>query len=157
MSSVSLREMTGSEFDSWLERLVRTYAEERARAHGRSPRDATLEAKEETERLLPDGRRTSNHFFFRILDQEDPVGWLWVGPQAGNDGAMWIYKIEIDEFSRSRGIGRLGMLAAEQFARSLGAHEVGLNVFGHNLGAIALYESLGYSTVAKQMRKPLAD
>ena len=49
------------------------------------------------------------------------------------------------------------MLAAEEFARSRGAHKIGLNVFGHNPRAISLYQSLGYSTVAMRMRKAFLD
>ncbi len=116
-----------------------------------------LEAKEETDRLLPEGRMTSDHSFFRILDQEESVGWLWVGPQADDAGAMWIYDIEVEESAQGRGIGRQAMLAAEEVARSRGAHEVGLNVFGHNPRAISLYQSLGYSTVAMRMRKSFVD
>jgi ribosomal protein S18 acetylase RimI-like enzyme len=47
------------------------------------------------------------------------------------------------------------MLAGEDFARTHGAESIGLNVFGQNTGARALYEDLGYETVSVQMRKRL--
>jgi ribosomal protein S18 acetylase RimI-like enzyme len=61
----------------------------------------------------------------------------------------------IDEPFRGRGLGRLAMTLAEAEARRGGATQLGLNVFAHNRVAWALYERLGYSVVAAQMRKAL--
>ncbi|WP_411731667.1 hypothetical protein [Paeniglutamicibacter sp.] len=47
------------------------------------------------------------------------------------------------------------MLLAEQKAKSAGAVELGLNVFGYNTGARKLYESLGYEPPSIRMAKPL--
>jgi ribosomal protein S18 acetylase RimI-like enzyme len=47
------------------------------------------------------------------------------------------------------------MLLAESQARSKGATDLSLNVFGHNAVARHLYEELGYSTIAIRMRKQL--
>ena len=63
--------------------------------------------------------------------------------------------IEIRPEFRRRGYGRAVMLLAEEVARTHGAEYLGLNVFGHNPNARALYESLGYETQAVRMRKPL--
>ncbi len=48
------------------------------------------------------------------------------------------------------------MLLAEEQARAAGAVELGLNVFGYNTVARALYESLANETVSMQMRKQLS-
>ena len=114
------------------------------------------EAKRQTETLLPEGRTTKGHHFLRVLEDGRLVGWLWIGPHPDKQGAAWIYDIEIDEEARGRGIGRRAMLAAEKLVAAEGASELGLNVFGSNLRAIALYQSLGYATVAIQMYKRLA-
>ncbi len=45
---------------------------------------------------------------------------------------------------RRRGAGRALMEAAEDWAREVGVRKIELHVFPHNLGAIALYEQLGY-------------
>jgi ribosomal protein S18 acetylase RimI-like enzyme len=47
------------------------------------------------------------------------------------------------------------MVLAEREARSHGATELGLNVFGSNTVARHLYETLGYGTVAVRMSKRL--
>ncbi len=62
----------------------------------------------------------------------------------------------IDPAHRGRGLGRAAMVLAEEAARSQGASELGLNVFGPNTVARRLYESLGYETTAVNMRKPLS-
>ena len=45
---------------------------------------------------------------------------------------------------RRRGAGRALMEAAEDWAREVGVRKIELHVFPHNVGAIALYEQLGY-------------
>jgi ribosomal protein S18 acetylase RimI-like enzyme len=47
------------------------------------------------------------------------------------------------------------MQAAEGECRRRGVVSVGLNVFGHNLGAQALYEQMGFVVTSIQMSKKL--
>lgn len=47
------------------------------------------------------------------------------------------------------------MLAAEAYVRDHGVERLGLNVFGGNAAAIALYDDLGYAVDAQQMSKQL--
>ena len=148
--------MTDEEFAPWREHSLHAYAAERAAAHGRSYEDVLPEAKRQIETILPEGRTTKGHHFLRVLEDGQPVGWLWIGPHPDKQDAAWVYDIEIEEDARGRGIGRRAMLAAEKLAAAEGATELGLNVFGPNLRAIALYQSLGYGTVAMRMSKRLA-
>jgi ribosomal protein S18 acetylase RimI-like enzyme len=103
--------------------------------------------------MLPEGAATASHQFLRVLDGDEPVGWLWLGP--GDDDALWIYDIVIAPDRRDRGFGASTLRAVEEIARSRGLGAVGLNVFGHNPRAKALYEAVGFETVTTQMRKPL--
>jgi ribosomal protein S18 acetylase RimI-like enzyme len=154
---VTLRPMTDAEFAQWLPRSLQNYAEERARAQGRAVAQVLPEATRQIERYLSEGPRTPGHDTLRVLDGADPVGWLWLGPHPDKAGASWVYEIEIEERARGRGIGRATMLAAEELLAARGVTELGLNVFGHNARAIALYRSLGYATTAMNMAKPLGD
>src|SRR5262245_1933030 len=45
---------------------------------------------------------------------------------------------------RRRGVGRALMLAADDWAHSVGVRKIELHVFPHNTGAISLYEDLDY-------------
>src|SRR3954470_4544426 len=155
MDTTSLREMTDDEFTAWREASVRSYAEERAAAHGRAYEDVLPEAERQTDAEMPEGRATKGHQFMRVLEEGRPVGWLWVGPHPDKPGAGWVYDIEVEEPERGRGIGRRTMLLAEQLVAASGAKEIGLNVFGPNSRAISMYQSLGYATVSMRMSKRL--
>jgi len=52
---------------------------------------------------------------------------------------------------RCRGIGRALLTKAHDWARAEGLSRVQLNVWEFNRGAIALYESLGYTTFSRNM------
>lgn len=82
---------------------------------------------------------------------------MWLGAHPERSGDAFVYDLEISESVRRRGYGRAAMLAAEQVVRSAGMSEIGLNVFGFNGSARALYESVGYRVVATQMTKTLDD
>ena len=47
------------------------------------------------------------------------------------------------------------MEEAEQWAREREIEEIELNVWERNLGAIAFYERLGYTTVQRRMKRNL--
>jgi RimJ/RimL family protein N-acetyltransferase len=49
------------------------------------------------------------------------------------------------------------MTSSAAQARELGADKVELHVFGHNQGARALYEKLGYTPTSIVMVKPLSE
>jgi ribosomal protein S18 acetylase RimI-like enzyme len=91
-----------------------------------------------------------------VDDAGTTVGYLWIGPDTSDDdGAWWIWDILIDADKRGRGLGRRTMALGEEYARTQGAHTLGLSVFGFNTGARGLYESLGYETTSVKMRKRL--
>jgi GNAT superfamily N-acetyltransferase len=148
--------MTQAEFETWQEHEVEAYAVDIAEASGVPLGEARRRSAEQTAELLPDGLRTAGVHLLRILDAEGrPVGVLWVAPHPRRPAAGWVYDIEIDEERRGQGFGRAAMLAAEDVARSEGWTAIGLNVFGRNARARALYESLGYTVDSLQMTKVL--
>jgi ribosomal protein S18 acetylase RimI-like enzyme len=58
----------------------------------------------------------------------------------------------VREEQRRRGYGRELLDAGSRAALALGATTLGLNVFGHNEGALALYERAGYATTEQTFR-----
>ena len=54
-----------------------------------------------------------------------------------------------------KGIGRLLMDRAREWACAKGATNIELNVYEFNAGAIAFYEELGYQTLSRKMSLPL--
>jgi ribosomal protein S18 acetylase RimI-like enzyme len=61
----------------------------------------------------------------------------------------------VHERFRRRGYASRILELVEDKARELGAGKVELHVFGHNLGARALYEKLGYTATSIVMAKPM--
>ena len=139
--------------------------------NGRSSNTSKRGSDQENGQILLDGLPASNreHCFLReyqqtansysaVLDDEGTaVGMLWIGPQqpADQPGAFWVFYVRIEEVFRGQGYGRAAMELAESEARSRGASELGLNVFGHNQVARRLYESMGYIATSIRMKKDL--
>jgi GNAT superfamily N-acetyltransferase len=154
--AISVRALTEAEVTAYVEGAVGRYAAERMESG--EPEDvAQATATSQTAELFPDGRPSPGHLLYRVLDEEGAeVGMLWLGPHdQSRPASWWVWYVEVDEPYRGRGIGRKTMELAEVEARAHGATELGLNVFGGNVVARALYQSLGYATTAVNMRKLL--
>lgn len=82
------------------------------------------------------------------------VGNAWVGPDPRQSaGAAWLYDINVFPAFRRRGYGSAILAAAEALTAREGWTSLGLNVFGGNEGAIALYRRNGYDVSSISMHK----
>jgi ribosomal protein S18 acetylase RimI-like enzyme len=152
---LSLVPMPRRDLAEWLARSLASYIEERVGA-GEDWDTASRLATSQSERHFPKGRPAPGQHVYLVVDDETPVGTLWIGESGGGaPGEWWVWTVEVDETLRGRGFGRATMLLAEQEARLHGATRLGLNVFGPNRVARRLYESLGYEVTALQMNKSL--
>src|SRR3974390_1898480 len=144
--ALSLRPLTDEEVSDYIEGDVERYVEERVKS-GESPDAARRIATEQREMLFPKGAPGEDQLLFRVLDDNGiAVGTLWISPQSTSEpGLFWVWDVRIEEMYRGKGYGRAAMALAEVEARSRGATELGLNVFGHNQVALRLYESMGYT------------
>jgi ribosomal protein S18 acetylase RimI-like enzyme len=155
--------MTDTEMESWLAHHHREYVASRI-ASGEPEAIAEANGASSMARLFPDNVPAPGHSVFVLVEVEDGavdegvvVGSLWVGPYPDDRAnSMWVWNIDIDEDHRGRGLGRAGMLLAEDEARKRGAKQIGLNVFGFNTVALGLYRSLGFEEASVQMYKVLA-
>jgi ribosomal protein S18 acetylase RimI-like enzyme len=154
---VVLEPMTWDEYDAWSAHSVRGFAAQQV-ASGQLPaEEATAYAERQLAELLPDGLATPLHQFWTVRGTDGSLlGHLWlrVRPQS-TEIEGYVFDVELLPEVRGRGLGRATMLAAEQAARDLGATVMRLNVFGHNVAALRLYESLGYVVTATAMAKRL--
>jgi ribosomal protein S18 acetylase RimI-like enzyme len=81
---------------------------------------------------------------------------LWLKLDATSEGmTAFGYDFSVLPELRRSGYGRAIMAAAEDECRRRGVVSVGLNVFGDNLAAQALYEQMGFEVTSIQMRKRL--
>lgn len=150
--------MTDEEVVSFAAGQLAAYVEERV-ASGEDREDATRIATDQTNAVLPGGRPAEGHLLYRLVDDHGTaVGSVWIGPPPGGlRDMLWVWYVEVDPAYRGRGLGRAAMVLIEEEARSRGAAELRLNVFGHNTTARRLYESIGYETTAITMRKRLSN
>lgn len=81
--------------------------------------------------------------------------WGWAVDQATGRRLPHVFWMHVLPEYRRQGIGRSLLKRLEQEAQSAGASEIGLQVYEHNAGAIALYKSLGYEPKAILMRKTM--
>ena len=152
---LSLRAMEPSELGSWLDRLGREYLEDRVGAGEERERAQAGLARDRAD-FFPGEAPAPGQHVFCLLEDGRVVGSLWIGTMPGRPpDQWWVWSVEIEAPFRGRGLGRAAMGLAEERARQGGARRLGLNVFGANTVARALYESLGYETTELQMSKTL--
>ena len=139
----------------WLARTLDAYARERSEADSISYEEALAQAREHARDKFPGGVPAPGHQTGYVIWDGEIVGELWIGPRTAGSRDWWVWNIEILPERRGSGLGRRTMRLAEDLAAANGATSIGLNVFGHNVVARALYESLDYETTSVQMRKRL--
>jgi ribosomal protein S18 acetylase RimI-like enzyme len=150
-----LEPKTTQELASWIPSKKEEYIAERIKA-GESAEVANRMSDGQFAELFPDGNPADGQFVMNVLTDEELVGTLWMGRPFSGDGNTWfIFDIEIAKDARGRGFGRAAMVAAEEWTRERGGTRVALNVFGPNLTARSLYDSLGYEVLATSMFKDL--
>jgi ribosomal protein S18 acetylase RimI-like enzyme len=149
--------MTGPEFDVWWELAIQRHAEQVSRATAKPLAAAVDESRALLPKVLTAGLDTEGMRLFVVVDESGAdVGWLWIGAAPGDPDAGFVWDIIIDEVFRGRGYGRAAMVAAEQHFAALGKTRITLQVYGGNVVARTLYESLGYAEIMTTMSKPLA-
>lgn len=150
--------MTEEELAAYLEHSIRDYAEEHIRA-GTYARDEAYENSKKTfARLLPDGINSPKQYLFSIHDETLPanIGILWFAIENwGGKEFAYVYDFIVKEEYRRRGYGEQAFRLLEDEVRKVGLSEIKLHVFGHNHGARALYEKLGYIITNVNMAKKL--
>lgn len=138
-----LRPMTEAEHTAFMAVGTEDYIAARVKS-GESPEQARKVSEEQMAEMLPDGADTVDHHFFVGEVDGERVGVLWVGTERP---MAFVYDVIVDEHRRREGHGAALMRAGALFSRDHGSHALGLNVFGYNHGAKALYDRLGFHTV----------
>ena len=155
---IELVEMPGKRFPPYRENLVREYAGDKVRAGVWSPEEAPRRAEADVDDLLADGTDTEGHYLYLLRDRSagQEVGVVWLAVRESGVGrTVWIYDIEVYEAFRRRGHATRALVAVEKKAADIGAERLELHVFGHNPGAIALYERSGFTPTSIVMSKQL--
>lgn len=161
--AVQVRDMTAGEFESYLERMLPSYAAAGAKATGMAPEAALEEARRQIASLLPDGRDTAGQHLKSVhLSSGGAVGILWYASEPhACPTHLFLYDIVVEAARRGEGLGTACMRWLEEEGTRLGAGEIRLHVFTENAHAVRLYERLGFVVTLSrgggmQMTKSLA-
>ena len=159
--TVRLIPMPVDRIPDWIEERHRQYLAQRMRA-GETEEVAREKAERSRAENFPGGRPLDTHLVFDVVDGLDGhdghdgdtvVGHLWLGPLTAGSTDWWVNDVLIAEEFRRRGLARRALELGEAEVARMGGTTIGLNVFGYNTGAKELYDSLGYTVTATQMRK----
>ena len=150
---VNLEPIQQEDFERFLERGIREYAEDHVR-NGNWPAEGALEkSKKEFEHYLPDGIHSKNQYLYSIIhDSGNKIGVLWVQVK---DQKAFIYDVVIDEAFRGKGYGKQALIAMDEKLKSMKVESVGLHVFGDNITAQELYKKMGFQITGIHMKKEL--
>jgi ribosomal protein S18 acetylase RimI-like enzyme len=154
--AVVLTPMTTAEFDAWQGPAIAGYAQSFVDAGILSPEEALERSKKDFVELLAEGTATPEHQLWTAWSGDDAVGILWVKTSGEPpQRRAFIYDIEVGEAHRRHGYASAMIEALAELARADDVSSIGLNVFGHNDGAIDLYRKLGFETTSMQMKLAL--
>jgi ribosomal protein S18 acetylase RimI-like enzyme len=155
----SLRPMTEAEFAAWCDAIVPDYAAEKVKSGEWRESDSLVRSRESLDGLLPRGIETPDNHLFTIVGQDgESIGMLWFAVKERSGSRIaYVYNIAIDSRFRRQGHAEGAFRALEREAGRLGLAGIGLHVFGHNRGAISLYEKLGFETTDISMFKSLGE
>lgn len=148
--------MSETEYAAWTEPAITNFATDVAQASGMPLDEALTHARAQFPMMLPNGLATPHAYLFVIVDSDGiDVGTLWLGRDRQRPTVGYVYDIVINADRRGEGLGRDAMRLAEDVLTAEGFESIALSVFGFNINARALYDSLGYQAVATTMAKPL--
>jgi ribosomal protein S18 acetylase RimI-like enzyme len=147
--------MSDQDLKTWLPTMWEDYRQSLVDT-GFTSEEATLNIGQNEQALFIDGAPNDDQHFFDVMDDATKVGTLWLATrEKRNSGEWFVYDIEFNEEFRGNGFGRSTMQGAEDYVKGQGGTRLALNVFGPNLVARSLYESMGYNAMAIGMRKDL--
>ena len=150
-------EMNQDDFAVFKTRSIHNVAVQRMEDFGEHLEAATTQARKIFNEHLPDGLKTTDHFFYQIKNSQlEALGYLWYGSRT-QDGQkkMFIYDIFVEENLRGKGYGKQMLQWLEKETEKLKFQEISLRVLAYNHRARELYESMGFEMTNIYMSKKI--
>ncbi len=155
---VTLVPMNSDAFAGYRDAAASGYAADNVTS-GRWPQEGALQRSyEDFDDSLPQGLGTPQNFVYEMISKRsgEVVGVLWFAIVVKNGlKSAFVYDVEVKPEFRQQGFARAAFAEIEPIVKALGLSSIGLHVFGTNLAAQSLYESLGYGVTGINMLKQL--
>jgi RimJ/RimL family protein N-acetyltransferase len=155
MILLKLEKMSQTDFERYRQDSAANYANEKVRAGTWKADQAKEQAKQEFEKLLPDGLSTPGHYFYDIVASNTKVGVVWLAARGADAEEAFLYDFAISPAYQNQGFGTKALQLIDQEAQQLGFKKIALHVFGHNERAIHVYQKSGFETTDLWMEKQL--
>ncbi|MEC1627089.1 GNAT family N-acetyltransferase [Bacillus mojavensis] len=155
--ALTLEDMTVEEFKAFRGMSVQNYAKQNIASGTWTEKEAIEKAEQAYEKMIPDGRNSSNHNFCNITNEQgERIGWLWLyADPLHPQKEAFIYSFGLYEAYRGKGLAQLALQTLDERAREMGVERLALHVFAHNETAVYLYQKMGYAMTNIRMRKQL--
>jgi ribosomal protein S18 acetylase RimI-like enzyme len=149
--------MTEAEFAAYRAEALPAYAADKVAAGQWAAEAALALSAASFADELPAGLQTPDNHLFTIVDAvAGAVGMLWIAArQRGADRIAYVFDVAVQPQFRRQGHAMRAFQALEREVHALGLAGIALHVFGHNLGAQALYTRLGFVPTNINMYKAL--
>ncbi|MFS0664940.1 GNAT family N-acetyltransferase [Bacillus mojavensis] len=155
--ALTLEDMTVEEFKAFRGMSVQNYAKQNIASGTWTEKEAIEKSEQAYEKMIPDGRNSSNHNFWNITNEQgERIGWLWLyADPLHPQKEAFIYSFGLYEAYRGKGLAQLALQTLDGRAREMGVERLALHVFAHNETAVHLYQKMGYIMTNIKMRRQL--
>ncbi|MEK8128209.1 GNAT family N-acetyltransferase [Paenibacillus filicis] len=151
--TVSLTVMNETDFQQFLDIAAVNFADEKVKNGSWKPEAALSESYAGFNRLLPDREKTAGHYLYNIMQEERNIGFLWYEiKQEGESRYAFLFEILVVPEARGQGYGTEALRLMIREIRERGIEDIELHVFGHNQGAVKLYQRIGFEITDYNMR-----
>lgn len=155
--SLEFSRMKHADYDKWRQTSIEDYAKAKVKSGSWKKSESLENAMESYATLLPKGLATKGHFIGWIMSGDLKIGYTWLAcnEAVNTEGQGWVYELFIDDEHRGKGYGKQAMDLIEAYFKRQAVKKIGLNVFGYNHPAIALYKKCEYEIGSIQMVKEI--
>ncbi len=143
--NLNLTFMNNQNFQRFLEIATVNFAKDKVENGSWKEETALEQSKAAFQSLLPEGENTENNYLKNIVLNEEMLGYIWYSINKKQEPYYaYLYEILIYPERRGQGFGKEAMSMCIKEINELGVDDVCLHVFGHNQGALNLYQQLGF-------------
>ncbi|PEK99059.1 N-acetyltransferase [Bacillus sp. AFS017336] len=143
--TLNLTQMNKQDFQRFLDLATVNFAKDKVKNGSWKEETALDQSKAAFQSLLPEGEKTENNYLKNIVLNEQFIGYIWYSINLKQEpNYAYLFEILIYPEYRGQGYGNEAMSACIKEINELGIEDVCLHVFGHNQGALKLYQKLGF-------------